>query len=76
MLSLSFTKEENMAIVEAFKEARWLKALLINLGFNNVIIYSDCQSALNFAKLYVFPEWSKQIDLKTHFFKDVASTKR
>ena len=58
MVALSSTEAEYIAATEAAKEAIWLKGLLNELGFleQEVVVYSDSQSAIHLSKNLVFHE--------------------
>lgn len=66
--ALSTTKAKYMALMEASKEAIWLKRLAKEFGIaqNLVVIQSDSQSAIYLVKNQVFHERSKHIDVQYH----------
>ena len=69
---LSTTKAEYVAIVEATKEALWLKDLVSELGMNqrSVMVFCDSQSAICLKKNQGFHEKAKHIDVRFHFTGD------
>ena len=77
VVALSSTEAEYIAATEAAKEAIWLKGLLNELGFleQEVVVYSDSQSAIHLSKNHVFHERSKHIQVKYHFIRDMISQK-
>lgn len=64
-----------MALVEAAKEALWLKGIAGELGFlqEQVEIFCDSQSAICLAKNSVHHERTKHIDVRYHFIRDVVA---
>ncbi|XP_048317899.2 secreted RxLR effector protein 161-like [Ziziphus jujuba] len=75
VVALLATKSEYMATTEATKEAIWLKGLLIELKALNqeVVLYSDSQSAIHLCKNLVFHERSKHIQVRYHFIRDMTA---
>ena len=69
--ALSSSEAEFVSMTEATKEAKWLKNLLVELGFtdkkSSVTIHADNQGAIFMANNKVTSERSKHIDIK-HFF--------
>lgn len=70
--ALSTTKAKYMALMEASKEAIWLKRLAKEFGIaqNLVVIQSDSQSAICLVKNQVFHGRSKHIDVRYHRIRD------
>jgi hypothetical protein len=70
---LSTTKAEDMTIVEAMKEALWLKGLYSELcGVKSCItIYCDNRSAIYLTKDQMLTEKTKHIDIHYRFVRDV-----
>nr|XP_048329726.1 secreted RxLR effector protein 161-like [Ziziphus jujuba var. spinosa] len=77
VVALSTTEAEYMAMIDAAKEAIWIKGLLVELGAldKTVVIYSDNQSAIHLCKNPVFHERSKHIQIKYHFIRDMVERK-
>ena len=75
MVALSSTEAEYVAATEAAKEALWLKGLLCELCVlqQDVIIYSDSQSAIHLSKNPMFHERSKHIQVKYHFIREMVA---
>lgn len=75
IVALSTTEAEYMALVEAAKEALWLKGIAGELGFlqEQVEIFCDSQSAICLAKNSVHHERTKHIDVRYHFIRDVVA---
>jgi len=73
VVALSSTEAECMALTDASKEAVWLLGLMNELGFEQeaVDIYSDSQSAIALAKNIVHHEWTKHIEIKYHFIREL-----
>ena len=72
---MSTVEAEYIAATEAAKEAIWLKALLTELQIlkQDVILYSDSQSAIHLSKNHVFHERSNHIQVKYQFIRDMIS---
>ena len=72
---LSTTEAEYMAVVEAVKEAIWLRGLVGELSSNlqKIIVHCDSQSAICLTKDQMFHERTKHIDIKYHFIRDIIS---
>ena len=64
-----------MALIEAVKEALWVKGLANELGFpqNYVEVHFDSQSAIALAKNLVHHENTKHTDIRLHFVRDVIA---
>ena len=77
VVALSSTEAEYIAATEAAKEAMWIKGLLMELKLmqQEVVIYSDSQSAIHLCKNPVFHERSKHIQVKYHFIRDMVAQK-
>lgn len=75
IVALSTTEAEYMALVEATKEALWLKGITSEFGFEQkkAEIFCDSQSALCLARNSVFHERTKHIDVRLHFTRDVVA---
>lgn len=74
VVALSTTEAEFMALIEAVKEAIWLKGIVKEFGIDqkSVKIYCDSQSAIHLSKHQAYHDRSKHIDIKYHFIRDVA----
>ncbi|KAH7848601.1 hypothetical protein Vadar_005019 [Vaccinium darrowii] len=61
-----------MAVIEAAKEAVWLKGLVSELGFmqDNVLLHCDRQSAIPLAKNQVYSARTKHIDVRYHMIRE------
>ena len=73
MVALSTTEVEYMALIEAVKEAIWLKGITKELAMykGKVVVYCDNQSAIHLAKNQSFHERFKHIDVGLHFVRDI-----
>lgn len=71
-VALSSTEAEYMAIIDACKEAIYLRNLIneIHGGFNCITVYNDNQGANKLCYNPVFHERSKHIDIRYHFIRD------
>ncbi|KAL5571947.1 hypothetical protein UlMin_021544 [Ulmus minor] len=72
VVALSTTEAEYIAATEAIKEALWWKGLLEELKVlkEQVVVYSDSQSALHLCKNPVFHERTKHVDVRYHFIRE------
>ena len=72
MVRLSTTKAEYIAAKEVIKDALWWKGLLEELKVlkEQVVVYSDRQSALHLCKNPVFHERTKHVDVRYHFIRE------
>ena len=77
VVALSSTEAEYIVATEAAKEAMWIKGLLMELKLmqQEVVVYSDSQSAIHLCKNPVFHERSKHIQVKYHFIRDMVAQK-
>lgn len=75
IVALSTTEFDYIAAAKAIKEVLWFRNLLNELGVfsDNMILYSNSQSAIYFCKNPLFHERTKNIDVKLHFIRDVVS---
>ena len=57
-------------------EAVWLKGLLGDLGVmqENIEVFCDNQSAIFLAKNQTYLAWTKQIDVKNHYVREVIES--
>ena len=65
-LALSFVEEEYLAVVQASKEAIWLRQILLEFGFEQqppTTLWCDNQSAIQQCKDPVQHQRSKHIEL-------------
>ncbi|KAL1223417.1 Retrovirus-related Pol polyprotein from transposon TNT 1-94 [Cardamine amara subsp. amara] len=64
-----------MALVEAGKEALWLRGITSELGFpqKSVEIFCDSQSAICLAKNNVFHARTKHMAVRLNFIRDVIA---
>ena len=72
-VALSTTEAEYMAITEAIKEAIWLQGLLDDLGVGQkqVTVFCDSQSSIHLAKNQVYHAWTKHINVRYHFVREI-----
>ena len=75
-IALSSTEAEYMALAAATKEAVYLRNLVAEIGFQNLVnapltIYCDNQSAIQLAKNPAHHERSKHIDIRYHYIRSV-----
>jgi len=75
VVALSTTKAVYMALIEAVKEAIWLKGLCSESGFkqDSVMVHCDSESALALAKSSVHHKTTKHIETKFHLIRDIVS---
>ncbi|GKD59420.1 retrovirus-related pol polyprotein from transposon TNT 1-94 [Tanacetum coccineum] len=68
---------EYMALMEAVKEAIWLKGLLEELGIklNTMAVNCDNQGVIHISRNHVFHERTKHINVRYHFIREVLKTK-
>ena len=74
-IALSSTEAEYTTIMEAIREAIWLKAFLgevTSLG-DPIMVFCDNQSAIHLTNDRMFHERTKHIDIRYHFVRDVIS---
>ncbi|KAK3043650.1 hypothetical protein RJ639_000066 [Escallonia herrerae] len=64
-----------VAATEAVKEAFWLKGLVgdLELKQESSTVYCDSQSAIHLTKNQMLHEWTKHIDVRFYFIRDVVS---
>ena len=62
-----------MAITEAVKETIWLQGFLDDLGVGHkrVTVFCDSQSAIHLAKNQVYHAWTKHIDVRYPFVREI-----
>ncbi|GJV09031.1 retrotransposon protein, putative, ty1-copia subclass [Tanacetum coccineum] len=77
MVALSTTEAEYMALMEAVKEAIWLRGLLEELGveLNTLAVNCDNQGVIHLSRNYVFHERTKHINVRYHFIREVFEAK-
>ena len=77
IVTLSTTKAEYVVVTEAGKEMIWLHSFLDELGKKQMlgILHSDNQSAICFAKNWVFHSKLKHIQMKYHFIHYLVENK-
>ncbi|KAL2248697.1 UNVERIFIED_CONTAM: Retrovirus-related Pol polyprotein from transposon TNT 1-94 [Sesamum indicum] len=77
VVTLSTTEAEYVAVTEAAKELIWLQHFLGELGKPqaDVILHSDSQSAIHLAKNPAFHSWTKHIEIKYHFIRQLLEKK-
>lgn len=75
IVALSTTESEYVALIEAVKEAIWLKGLINELEGKAIptIIWCDSQSAICLSKNQVFHERTKHIDIRLHYIGDIIA---
>lgn len=74
VVALSTTEAECMALVEAAKEALWLKGITSELGYpqEQAEIFCDSQSAICLSKNSTFHERTKHFHIRLNFIRDVV----
>nr|GEX41481.1 retrovirus-related Pol polyprotein from transposon TNT 1-94 [Tanacetum cinerariifolium] len=74
---MSITEAEYMALIEAVKEAIWLRRLLEELGveLNIVTVNCDNQGMIHLSRNHVFHERTKHINVRYHFIREVLKAK-
>eukprot|EP00253_Pinus_taeda_P024652 PITA_24652 len=71
-ISLSSVEAEYRGVVEASKEALWLRQILLEFGFQQqhpTTLWCDNQSAIQLCKYPVQHQRSKHIELRMHFIR-------
>eukprot|EP00253_Pinus_taeda_P030872 PITA_30872 len=71
-ISLSLAEEEYRGVVEASKEALWLRQILSEFGFqqrHSTTLWCDNQSAIQLCKDPIQHQHSKHIELYMHFIR-------
>jgi hypothetical protein len=73
IVSLSTTKVEYVAAIEASKEMIWLQRFVEELGKNkeNNMLYCDNKSDIHLAKKLAFHSKTKHIQLRYHFIRPI-----
>src|SRR5271169_5689300 len=83
-VALSTMEAEYMAVTDATKELKWVRALLAELGYSNndksadeipTVLFSDSQSAIALAKNPVSHARAKHIDIRHHFVREAIQDK-
>lgn len=76
IVAMSSTEAEYVAVIEAFKEGKWMNGFMKELGFGqkSVTVYCDSQSAIHLSKHQVFHERTKHIDVRLHFVRDIIDS--
>jgi len=77
VVALSTTEAEYIALLEAFKEAMWLKGLVSELlGLEvKANLLCDNQSAIHLYKNQAHHEKTKHIDVRLHFIREMIENK-
>ncbi|PHT25341.1 hypothetical protein CQW23_35027 [Capsicum baccatum] len=72
-VALSTTEEEYIAITEDFKKAIWLKGLFgeHRKDLQITMIFCESQSFIFPMKDQMFHEWTKHIDIRYHFVREI-----
>ena len=75
IVALSTIEVEYMALIEAIKEAIWLKGITTELGLkvNSLTVYYDSQSAIHLSKNTMFHERTNHIAVRLHFVRGIVS---
>ena len=57
------------------KEAIWLRGLVRDLGLiqDVTIVFYDSQSAIRLTKNQMYHEWTKHINVRRHFARDIVA---
>ena len=77
-VALSSTEAEYMALIQATKEAIWLRSLLAELNYTQerpTTLFEDNQSAIALARNPVHHARSKHIDIQHHFVREKIESK-
>lgn len=63
-------------MTKVIKEVIWLKDITHELGLysGHITMYCDNQSIIHLAKIHVYHERSRYIEVRHHFVRDVIST--
>ena len=75
VVSLSSTEAEYYAMTATAAEAKWLRAILNELGFPQwaaTLLYGDNQGCLHLSKHVTNHQRTKHIDIKHHFIRDLV----
>ncbi|GKB52810.1 hypothetical protein Tco_0903563 [Tanacetum coccineum] len=77
VVALSTTEADYMALMEAMKEAIWLRRLLeeLSVKLNTVAVNCDNQGAIHLSRNHVFHERTKHINVYYHFIREVLEAK-
>ena len=72
-VALSTTEAEYMAMTEAMKELIWLQGLLDDLGIEHDLLKINCDSmsVIYLEKNQVYHAWTKHIDVRCHFIREI-----
>jgi hypothetical protein len=76
VVALSTAEAELIAVVEAIKEALYLRSFLVELKFpveEPIVIYVDNQAAIVMAKEPAFRQRSKHMGIRYHFVSDLIA---
>jgi len=73
IVALSTTEAEYMVVIEAVKEAIWLRGLLGEFGLRQGLttVYCDSQSTIHLTKNQMYHEGTKHIDVRYHFIREI-----
>jgi hypothetical protein len=73
-VALSSTEAEYMALCECVKQAKWVKTMLKELGFNldHVPIVCDNQGSIFLSSNPVTEKRSKHIDIRYHYIRELV----
>lgn len=74
IVALLTTEAKCMAMIEAVKEAMWLKGIIRDFGIAQKAFTNKCdnKSTFHLVKHQVFHEKSKHIDARLHFVRDMV----
>lgn len=77
VVALSTTEAEYIAVLEAIKEAIWLKGLTSELlgSIVHTTLMCDSQSAIHLSKNQAHHERTKHIDVRHHFIREILDKK-
>ncbi|KAH9751577.1 hypothetical protein KPL71_014347 [Citrus sinensis] len=72
VVALSTTEVEYIALTEAFKEAKWIRGIISELGLiqDTIPIYYDSSSAIQLSRNSKYHERTKHVDLRLHFIRE------
>ena len=75
MVALSLREAKYVALIEAMKEALWVKGMIgeLELAQKTLVVHCDNQSAIYLTRNTMFHERMKHINVKLHFLSDVVS---
>ena len=77
LISLSTAKAEYIVVGSCCTQLLWMKQMLSDYGIkqSTMSIHCDNSNAINISKNPVFHSWTKHIDIRHHFIRDLVEDK-